>query len=218
MTHSPLALPDKANPLFNLFKNKQSFPPYSYNLIGMFRGLITGERMPTCKRITQTRGSGTFLHLLFKIRFYCNSSNKKKFQSAPVPGDSKWSGSKDFKLFQRGQGWKIGWWIRNWSFNTWFLFEFSGKEISHQKEKKNKEINWGSSKMKTSSENHLCAFLVTPQDVKSHGPQHWPPHGYWFLSYKPVDFLTQNASLKVPGRAVSIQSLSPLSLPFLFSL
>lgn len=58
---------DKTNPLFNLFKNKQSFSPHSYDLIGMFGGLITKGRMSTCKisirSISSTPGSWTFFFL-----------------------------------------------------------------------------------------------------------------------------------------------------------
>lgn len=65
---------DKANPLFNLFKNKQSFPPYSYNLMGMFGGLITKGRMSTCKSSIRSNsfmpGSWAFFPPLLKNMFH----------------------------------------------------------------------------------------------------------------------------------------------------
>lgn len=73
--------PDKANPLFNLFKNKQSFPPNSCNLIGTFGGLITKGRMSTCKTSIRsnslTPGSQHSFFSFLKKRFIKTLSHEK---------------------------------------------------------------------------------------------------------------------------------------------
>lgn len=75
--------PDKANPLFNLFKNKQSFSPYSYNLIGMFGGLITKGDCLLVKALLSLiafrQGSWTFFSPSLKNMSYRTFSCTKKF-------------------------------------------------------------------------------------------------------------------------------------------
>lgn len=88
--HRSLSL-DKANPLFNLSKNKQSFSPYSYNLIGMFGGLITKGRMSTCKNSIRSNNfwRGSWAFFFPSVKKYVSlqlSLTRKSFREPQFPG------------------------------------------------------------------------------------------------------------------------------------